>query len=98
MDHVDWMVSDTTGIPPSYGVPAGFQYETYGDWASANMAAGNGAVRATWKELYASQPHRDLKFRFGYPNGKGDGHLVFMKRGPKPEPKPATKPSTGKSK
>ncbi|MEO8706622.1 MAG: hypothetical protein ABI867_41740, partial [Kofleriaceae bacterium] len=48
MDHVDWMVSDTTGIPPSYGVPAGFQYETHGDWVSANMAAGNGAVRATW--------------------------------------------------
>ncbi len=84
MDHIDWMVSDTTGLPPSYGIPAGFEYETWGEWKSANMAAGNGAVRATWKELFAAQPARELAFRFGYPNGAGTGHLVFMKRGPKP--------------
>jgi hypothetical protein len=83
IDHADWMVSDTTGVPPSYGVPAGFMYETWGDWQSANMAAGNGAVRATWKALYAAAPKRKLEFRFGYPNGAGDGHLVVMKRGKK---------------
>jgi len=86
--RVEWMVSDTTGIPPSFGEPAGFQYETWGDWKSANMAAGNGSVRWTWKALFASKPHRDLAFRFGYPNGVGTGHMVFMKRGPKPVAKP----------
>jgi hypothetical protein len=91
MDHVDWMVSDTTGLPPSYGVPAGFEYETYGEWQSSNMAAGNGAVRATWKQLFATQPKHELAFRFGYPNGAGTGHLVFMKRGTKPAPTASVK-------
>ena len=80
LDHVEWMVSDTTGIPPSYGTPAGFEYESHGEWESSNMAVGNGAVRGTWKALFASQPKRELAFRFGYSNGKGGNHLVFMKR------------------
>ena len=90
IDHVEWMVSDTTGIPPSHGTPAGFEYETHGQWENSNMAVGNGAVRATWKTLYASQPVRELKFRFGYSNGKGGNHLVFMKRA-------AAKPATTKA-
>jgi hypothetical protein len=89
IDHVEWMVSDTTGVPPSYGTASGFEYETWGDWKSSNMAAGNGAVRATWRSLFAAQPRRELKFRFGYPNGVGDGHLVFMRRAAKPTPAPA---------
>jgi hypothetical protein len=87
IDHVEWMVSDTTGIPPSYGVPEGFVYETWGEWKSSNMDAGNGAVRATWKELFASKPRRELAFRFGYPNGDGGPHMVFARRGPKPTKK-----------
>ncbi len=95
IQHVDWMVSDTTGIPPSIGEPAGFEYETWGDWKKSNMNAGNGSVRWTWKALFASKPHRDLAFRFGYPNGEGNGHMVFMKRGPKPvtKKKPVRKAS-----
>jgi hypothetical protein len=84
MRNAVWMVSDTTGIPPTYGTPAGWEYETYGEWESSNMAAGNGSVRATWKQLFAAQPKRPLAFRFGYPNGKGDGHLVIAKRPAKP--------------
>jgi hypothetical protein len=83
MANVEWMVSDTTGVPPSYGQPGGFEYETWGDWQSANMNAGNGAVRATWKALFAASPKRKLDFRFGYPNGAGDHHMVFMKRAAK---------------
>ncbi len=96
IDHVDFMVSDTTGVPPSYGVPAGFTYETWGDWKGSNMPAGNGAVRATWMGLFAKQePKRELAFRFGYPNNKMGGHLVVMKRGPKPVA-PVAKPVPGK--
>jgi hypothetical protein len=78
--NVEWMVSDTTGIPPSYGMPAGFEYETYGDWKSSNMAAGNGAVRSTWQALYQQKPGKPLSFKFGYPNGAGEGHLIVTKR------------------
>ncbi len=86
--NVDWMVSDTTGIPPSYGMPAGFEYETWGDWKSSNMAAGNGAVRSTWQALYQQNPGKPLSFKFGYPNGAGEGHLVITKRTGKAQPAP----------
>lgn len=83
LDHAVWMVSDTTGVPPVFGQKAGFEYETWGEWAGSNMAAGNGEMRPVWKALFAAQtPKRDMKFRFGYPNNKGDGHLVVMKRKP----------------
>jgi len=85
MDHVTWMVSDTTGVPPDYGKPAGFDYEVWGEWVGANMAAGNGAVANQWRALFKSQPDRPLPFRFGYPDAKLHGHLVVMKKAPPPK-------------
>jgi hypothetical protein len=79
IDHVEWMVSDSTGLPPKYGTPAGFEYETHGTFESSNMPAG-GPVTPQWKQLFASQPRRKLDFRFGYPDGKFRGHLVIMRR------------------
>lgn len=88
MTNIEWMVSDTTGIPPSYGMPAGFEYETFGDWKSSNMAAGNGAVRSTWQALYQQKPGKPLSFKFGYPNGAGEGHLIITKRTGNKQPAP----------
>ncbi len=80
IDHVDWMVSDSTGLAPTWGTPAGFEYETYGSFVSSNMAAGQ-PVAPVWKKLFESQPKRPLKFRFGYPDGKNhSGHLIVMRR------------------
>jgi len=79
VDHVEWMVSDSTGLPPKYGQPAGFEYETWGTFESSNMKAG-GAVTPAWRAVYAAQPRRKLAFRFGYPDGKFRGHLIIMRR------------------
>ena len=80
IDHVDWMVSDTTGLPPKYGVPAGFEYEVYGNWEKSNMKAGDD-IASDWRPLWKKQPKRALDFRFGYPEGKHfKGHLVVMRR------------------
>ena len=79
IDHVDWMVSDSTGLPPKYGTPAGFEYETWGTYEKSNMAAG-AAVTPEWKKQYAAQPKRKLDFRFGYPDGKLHGHLIIMRK------------------
>ncbi len=80
IDHVDWMVSDSTGLAPTYGTPAGFEYETYGGFAFSNMAAGQ-PIAPVWKKLFDSQPKRPLKFRFGYPDGKTHAaHLIVMRR------------------
>ena len=82
IDHVDWMVSDSTGLPPKYGTPAGFEYETYGTYESSNMPVGK-EVTPQWVAIYKRQPKRPLKFRFGYPDGKWRGHLIIMQRAPK---------------
>jgi len=79
IDHVQWMVSDTTGLPPKYGKPAGFEYETWGIWDKPNMNAGYG-IQADWKSLWKEQPKRELKFRFGYYDKKFRNHLVIMKK------------------
>jgi hypothetical protein len=79
IDHVDWMVSDSTGLPPAYGKPAGFEYETHGEFATSNMDAGK-SVAPVYKKMFEEQPKRPLKFRFGYPDGKYRGHLIIMKR------------------
>jgi hypothetical protein len=79
IDHVDWMVSDTTGLPPAHGTPAGFEYETYGTFERSNMKAG-GSVAPAWRAMFRAQPKRPLAFRFGYPDGKWRGHLVVMRR------------------
>jgi hypothetical protein len=82
IEHVDWMVSDSTGLPPKYGTPAGFEYETYGNYEGSNMKAG-GEVTPQWVALYKRQPKRPIKFRFGYPDAKWRGHLIIMRKAPK---------------
>jgi len=82
IDHVEWMVSDSTGLPPKNGAPAGFEYETYGSYDASNMKAG-GEVTPQWVALYKQQPKRPLTFRFGYPDKKWRGHLILMRRAPK---------------
>jgi hypothetical protein len=80
IDHVDWMVSDSTGLPPKYGEPAGFTYETHGAFLTSNMPAG-ASVAPTYKKMFADQPKRELDFRFGYPDGTHhSGHLLVMAR------------------
>jgi hypothetical protein len=79
IDHVEWMISDSTGLPPKYGTPAGFEYEVHGTYEQSNMAAG-GPVTPQWRALYKAQPKRPLDFRFGYPDKKLRGHLVIMRK------------------
>ena len=93
IDHVEWMVSDSTGLPPKYGTPAGFEYETWGTYESSNMNAGGG-VTPQWRQIYKAQPKRELKFRFGYPDGKLRGHLIIMRKaGASPAPTPTKVPT-----
>jgi len=82
LDHMVWMVSDSTGVPPRYAKKKGFAQTTYGNFDGSYLEAGDGdndAFRTLWK----SQPHRKLPFRFGYPDSAGNVHLVIT--APKPE-------------
>jgi hypothetical protein len=81
IDHVEWMVSDSTGLAPKYGTPAGFEYEVWGQYEVSNMPEGKW-ITPQWTALYAAQPRRPLKFRFGYPSGgpKYTPHLIIMRK------------------
>jgi hypothetical protein len=75
--HVAWMVSDATGVAPKWGRPAGFDYETYGQFVGPHIQAGNG-IASNWRTEFSEQPKRDLAFRFGYYDKRNANHLVIM--------------------
>jgi hypothetical protein len=78
IDHAAWMVSDATGLPPKYGKPAGFEYETYGTFERSEMDAG-APFSPVWAAEFKAQPKRPLEFRFGYPDHKFRNHLIIMR-------------------
>jgi hypothetical protein len=81
VDHTDWMVSDSTGIPPRIAGPAGFVQDTYGTFDGPSPFGLPGARDSRdLKRLFASQPARDLAFRYGYPDKNGHAHLVVTRR------------------
>lgn len=77
IQHVVWMVSDATGVAPKWGKPAGFTYETYGEFQGPHIHAGDGISR-DWRAEFESEPKRELGFRFGYYDRKQQNHLVIM--------------------
>jgi len=79
LGHAVWMVSDCTGVAPKWGKPAGFEYETYGQFLGPHIHAGDGISR-DWRTEFESEPKRDLGFRFGYYDRKQQNHLVIMRK------------------
>ena len=79
IDHVSWMVSDASGLAPKWGKPAGFTYETYGRFARSEMDAG-APISPSWVAEFKTQPHRELAFRFGYPDVEYHHNLIIAHR------------------
>ena len=79
IDHVSWMVSDASGLAPKWGKPAGFTYETYGRFTRSEMDAG-APISPSWVAEYKAQPHRELAFRFGYPDVEYHHNLMIAHR------------------
>jgi hypothetical protein len=81
VDHTDWMISDSTGLPPRIAGPAGFTQETYGTFDGPSPFGDPDKRDADdLKKLFADQPSRDLPFRYGYPDKDGHAHLVVTRR------------------
>lgn len=79
LGHAEWMVSDSTGIPPRLAGPAGFTQVTYGRFDGPCLPASPSEVNA-FKALWARQPQRPLPFRYGYPDAKRQNHLLVTAR------------------
>jgi hypothetical protein len=80
-DHVDWMISDSTGFPPHFAQASGFTQETYGRFdGPAQFGTPGERDAADLKRLFATQPKRDLVFRYGYPDSAGHAHMIVTSR------------------
>ena len=81
IEHTDWMISDSTGIPPRYAQPAGFAQDTYGTFdGPAPFGLYDKRDADDLKQLFDSEPPRDLAFRYGYPDQAGHAHLLVTRR------------------
>ncbi|MGH2898017.1 MAG: hypothetical protein ACRDMZ_05035, partial [Solirubrobacteraceae bacterium] len=80
LDHLAWMLSDSTGIPPTFARPAGMIQETYGHYTGAFLeGAQDNKHDDSFIELWKSQKVRRLPFRFGYVDKDKQAHLVVTR-------------------
>ena len=80
LDHLAWMLSDSTGIPPQYAKGAGMTQTTYGGYTGAFLeGAQDNRHDDAFIDLWKSQPRRGLPFRFGYVDKDKQAHLVVTK-------------------
>jgi len=79
--NMDFMVSDSTGIPPGLATEAGFVQQTYGSFHGSFLDASE-EYNDQFRELWAQQPARKLSFRYGYLDSEKAYHLVITRRAP----------------
>ena len=79
LDHLTWMLSDSTGIPPRFARRAGMVQETYGHYDGAFLEGTDPSHDDAFIELWKSQKTRGLPFRFGYVDKDKQAHLVVTR-------------------
>jgi hypothetical protein len=79
LDHMVFMVSDSTGIPPAAAQKAGFVQETYGAFEKSFLEA-SPSVNDAFAKLWAAQPKRPLPVRYGYLDGARHFHLLVTRK------------------
>lgn len=88
--NMEFMVSDSTGIPPKFAKQAGFTQEAFGTFEESFLGASpkaNEDFRALWKKA------KPLPFRYGYLDKKLHKHMLITRRDGVPAPaKPAPAP------
>jgi hypothetical protein len=75
MNHTDWMISDTTGVPPRIAKKYGFVQDVYGayEWPEPFGTVNNVDAKAFHEMFKTATP---ITFRYGYPDNKSHGHIV----------------------
>jgi hypothetical protein len=79
LDHLAFMLSDSTGIPPMYAEPAGMVLEPWGRYVKPGLPHAVGKkqdldMRALWKKSKGPAP-----FRFGYIDSDKNHHLLITR-------------------
>jgi hypothetical protein len=78
LGHLDFMLSDSTGIPPFYASPAGMVQIPLGRFAQSFLNAPERHNR-DFQDLWAQRPYRRLPFRFGYVDAARQAHLLITR-------------------
>jgi hypothetical protein len=75
MKHTDWMISDTTGVPPRIAKKNGFEQDYYGQYEYAEPfgTVNNKDMNEFHEKFKGNAP---ISFRYGYPDNKSHGHIV----------------------
>ena len=76
VDHIAWMISDASGIPPDAAIAGGLAQDTYGEFTGPYFVQDQHDTRGKFVKLWSRQPHRVLPFRFGYPDRDKHNHLL----------------------
>ncbi len=83
LEHMEFMISDSTGILPLAGRKAGFEVTSYGVFNGAFVAkkdlvgkSNSLSLRDFWKK----EPYRVLPFRYGYSDIYGSNHLLVFRK------------------
>jgi hypothetical protein len=79
MTHTEWMISDTTGVPPRIAKKYGFVQEFYGAYLGAEPfgTVNNNDMMAFINAFKGAPP---ISFRYGYPDNKSHGHIVVTRK------------------
>jgi hypothetical protein len=79
LHHISWMISDASGIPPSFAGPAELEQITYGDFTGTYFTPEGKDRTGEFVKLWKDQSHRELPFRFGYPDNAKHNHLMITR-------------------
>jgi hypothetical protein len=79
LQNTAWMISDASGLPPSYADPAGFEQITYGEFNGPYFIQDPHNTRGAMVKMWKKQPKRPLPFRFGYPDQDKNNHLMITR-------------------
>jgi hypothetical protein len=81
LGHTDFMISDSTGVPPRLAKAAGFVQDTYGTFVGpSEFGAPNKKDADELVKLFKTNPHVDVPFRYGYPDADHHGHIVVTRK------------------
>jgi hypothetical protein len=79
LKHMEFMVSDSTGVPPAYAGPAGFEQLAFGQF-SASFLGASATHNADFVKLW--QKAEPLSFRYGYLDKSMHYHMLITKKAP----------------
>jgi hypothetical protein len=95
LDHMVWMISDSTGIPIRIAKRAGWTEDTYGvfEWPAAffvdnKNVEDNNRNAEDMRKLWKQNPQHDLAFRYGYPDRDHHAHMMVTRPASSPAPAP----------